>query len=396
MLSELREKNSGLSDARLNLLFNEEKTKNLKFLRKNLELTRISGAYNVVKTGEVESNLPSGFGLGKATCGTCRKVKKDGEKGWKLGEWKEKGIPKTYFCSQSCFDKFDWSSYGSQPNGGSPKTPTCPFCRQQYQQGAGVYFKDNPGVVFCSEKCARNWEKEVWDKKSLAKQRQDFIEESLKSLEGWNLLSDEEKKNFINQINNSEPKQFRNIWQQAKKLISEKQNSGKGEGNENGSGSDGPSQSEGEETGNETEGDSSDNNSEPNSDDNSDINNELPENIQEIARLPLPQAQQASEQEIKKLLKDNVLSEQELNKEDWLGGKDWKDYLKSLDTPQKVAEFTQKIQQSIVKRALAKQTLNKGKEPENTWLLPAAIIILSLIALTTLIIVIRKRKQRGF
>jgi len=73
-------------------------------------------------------------------------------------------------------------------------------------------------------------------------------------------------------------------------LISEKQNGG-----------------EGKDTGNETEGDTSDNNS--------DIN-ELPENIKEIARLPLPQAQQKSEQEIKKLLKDNALSEQELNKED--------------------------------------------------------------------------------
>jgi len=46
-----------------------------------LEYTRISGAYNVIRTGETESNLPSGFGLGKATCGTCSKVKKDGEKG---------------------------------------------------------------------------------------------------------------------------------------------------------------------------------------------------------------------------------------------------------------------------------------------------------------------------
>jgi hypothetical protein len=67
------------------------------------------------------------------------------------------------------------------------------------------------------------------------------------------------------------------------------------------------------------------------SDDNSDnedegenINNinELPENIQVIARLPLSQAQQKTEQEIEKLLKDNGISEQELNQEKLLGGTD--------------------------------------------------------------------------
>jgi len=77
MRSRLKKKNPGLSDAQLNLLFNREKEEDLEFLRKNLELTRISGAFNVIKTGEVESNLPSGFGIGKATCGTCGKEKPD-------------------------------------------------------------------------------------------------------------------------------------------------------------------------------------------------------------------------------------------------------------------------------------------------------------------------------
>jgi hypothetical protein len=321
-------------------------------------------------------------------CWECGRTRKKGENVKKGSGW----LLKDYlagrggsFCSAACQQKFQ-----------NRNLQTCPFCKQQYKKG--VYFKDNPGMVFCSEKCARNWEKEVWNKKNLAKQRQSFIEETLKSLEGWNLLSDEEKKNFINQVNNSEPKQFRNIWQQAKKLISEKQSDGEGKGKENGNNynNNGPSQSEGEETGNETEGDSSDNNSEPNSDDNSNTN-ELPENIQAIAHLPLPQAQQKSEQEIEKSLKENGISDQELNKEDWLGGKDWKDYLKSLDTPQKVAEFTHKIQQSILKRALANPTSNGDKKPNNDWILPAVIIILSLLALITLIIIIRKRKkQRGF
>ena len=78
--SRLRKKNPGLSDAQFNLLLGREKEKDLELSRKNLELTRISAAFNAVKPdGELESNLPSGFGLGKATCGTCKKEKKDEE-----------------------------------------------------------------------------------------------------------------------------------------------------------------------------------------------------------------------------------------------------------------------------------------------------------------------------
>jgi len=87
---------------------------------------------------------------------------------------------------------------------------------------------------------------------------------------------------------------------------------------------------EGKDTGNETEGDTSDNNSDQsNSDSNEDSGsdkgentniNELPENIQAIARLPLPQAQQKTEQEIEKLLKENGISEQELNQDSLLKG----------------------------------------------------------------------------
>ncbi len=81
MRSELEKKNPGLSSGKINLLFNEEKTKNIEFLRKGLEDTRIGAAYNVIKTGETESSLPSGFGLGRATCGTCGREKADGESG---------------------------------------------------------------------------------------------------------------------------------------------------------------------------------------------------------------------------------------------------------------------------------------------------------------------------
>ncbi|CAG8640653.1 1972_t:CDS:1 [Paraglomus brasilianum] len=77
--SRLRKKNPGLSDAQFNLLLGREKEKDLELSRKNLEYTRLSGAFNVLKTGETESNLPSGFGLGKATCGTCHKEKRNEE-----------------------------------------------------------------------------------------------------------------------------------------------------------------------------------------------------------------------------------------------------------------------------------------------------------------------------
>ena len=98
------------------------------------------------------------------------------------------------------------------------------------------------------------------------------------------MLSDAEKQDLLNQVNDSPVEQFKNIYQQAKKLISEK-----GERNNHD-----PIQSEGGETGNETDRDSSDNNSDQSNSDNDEeenINiNELPENIQEIARLPLPQS----------------------------------------------------------------------------------------------------------
>jgi hypothetical protein len=67
---------------------------------------------------------------------------------------------------------------------------------------------------------------------------------------------------------------------------------------------------------NNSDNDSTDDEGEKNND------NQLPENIQEIARLPLPQAQQKTEQEIEKLLKENGISDQELNQEKLLGGTD--------------------------------------------------------------------------
>jgi hypothetical protein len=65
-----------------------------------------------------------------------------------------------------------------------------------------------------------------------------------------------------------------------------------------------------------------------------------------------------------------------------------------------VAEFTQKMYQEILRKALNKQNLtsnqNNQKKPENDWTVPIIIFSLSLLALITLIIIIRKRRQKGF
>jgi len=49
--------------------------------------------------------------------------------------------------------------------------------------------------------------------------------------------------------------------------------------------------------------------------DNEERENELPEDVQIIAQLPLPEAKQAAKQLIEKSLKENSISEQELDKE---------------------------------------------------------------------------------
>jgi len=109
------------------------------------------------------------------------------------------------------------------------------------------------------------------------------------------LLTAEEKQNFINQINNSEPKQFKNIYQQAKKLIKEKQKQTGGEGGNN--------------SDNNNSGDNSDSDSGYDSDDDQLIN------LQELAK-----SQTQAEQQIEKLLKENGISEQELNQDSLLKG----------------------------------------------------------------------------
>jgi len=80
MKEKIRKNNPGISERQFDSIFIKEKETNLKFLRKNLEYTRLSGAFNVIKPdGELESSVTSEFGIGKATCGTCGKEKRDEE-----------------------------------------------------------------------------------------------------------------------------------------------------------------------------------------------------------------------------------------------------------------------------------------------------------------------------
>lgn len=59
-------------------------------------------------------------------------------------------------------------------------------------------------------------------KRTLNTERNNFLENKLKVLDGYNLLSEEEKGNFINQINNSQPNQFDGVLNQAQKAINKK------------------------------------------------------------------------------------------------------------------------------------------------------------------------------
>jgi len=124
------------------------------------------------------------------------------------------------------------------------------------------------------------------------------------------------------------------------------------------------------------------------------------DNSQDFPDLSLIQSQTQAEQEIEKLLKENGISEQELNQEGILEGTDWKSYLKKLDTPQKVAEFMEKMRQNIIAlkaKKMAESSSNKDKDPSNDKILPIVILVVSFLALTSLIlIIVRKRRQRGF
>jgi hypothetical protein len=122
-------------------------------------------------------------------------------------------------------------------------------------------------------------------------------------------LTDEEKQNFIEQVNNSEPEQFENVYRQAKKLISEKQGTGRGGEEDNSS-----DNSNSDNSDSDSESDSSSNSSNSTDNEDGNNNNQLPEKYQEITHFSLPQAKVRAEQEIEKLLKDNDISEQELDK----------------------------------------------------------------------------------
>lgn len=300
-------------------------------------------------------------------CYVCEKKRTKGND-WDKVKRREQGI---FFCSDNCQKIFN-----------DENSTTCPFCQQKYPQGTGVNFIKNPEMVFCSEGCARNWEREKRNKKNLASQRTNFITDELKTLAGWNSLSEEEKENFIEQVNNSESEQFEDILQQAKKLIREKRslNTRERESKKNNS------------------GESNISDGETDSGYDSNHSNDTESQESEISNLlSLAQSQTKAEEKIDKLLKDSGISEQKLNQVKPLEGIDWKECLKNLDTPQKVEEFVNKIEQEILKLKLSKQEHQiKDKDPKNGWVLPTIILVLSFLALTSLLLIIRKRKQRRF
>jgi len=275
------------------------------------------------------------------------------------------------FCSEKCYNDFRL-----------PEEPedfqTCPFCQQKYLQGTGVYFREEPETVFCTKECAFSWEREKRDKKDLASQRTNFITQNLEKLSNWDSLSEEEKQNFIEQVNNSESEQFENILRQAKNLIREKQAlSPRGrKDRKNNSG----------------QNHTSDHNSDSGYDSNQSQDSES-EAIPNL--LSLAQSQAQAEEKIQKSLKNSGISETKLNQ--ILGGTDWKEALKKLDTPQKIEEFTNKIEQEILKIIKLSEQSNstKDKSPKNEWVLPTIILGVSFLALTSLILVVRKKKQKG-
>ncbi|CFW93030.1 protein of unknown function [endosymbiont DhMRE of Dentiscutata heterogama] len=276
-------------------------------------------------------------------CDNCGKIERLKENELRQGIWKEKGWGMTkgkVFCSSNCRQKLE-------KNPGKFDTdslPNCDHCGEKFRLDEKgfytIYSFTGREEKFCSPKCRTEWG----------------------------------NKNQEKPENNSETQQ-----------------------------TNGPTSENGEEEGNETNDSDLDDHSESNSDNSSDSNpdqdgksdNNLPKNIQEIANLPLLQAQARARQKIEKLLKDNDISDHELNQEDWLGKSDWKDYLKNLDTSQKVAEFANKVQQTILQKMLAKKTTTSNqKNPESDWVLPTIILGISLLSLITLLIIVRRRRQR--
>jgi len=117
-----------------------------------------------------------------------------------------------------------------------------------------------------------------------------------------------------------------------------------------------------------------------------------------IPNLSLVQSQAKAEAEIIKTLKESSISEQELNSnKKLLEQTNWKDYLKKANTPAKVEELVNNLKREILKLKLSKQnTSTENKNPKNKWILPTVISVVSFLALTSLVLIVRRKKQRRF
>lgn len=151
-------------------------------------------------------------------CNVCWKTEKLKDSEIRKGIWKEKGWGMKngkITCSDKC-------RQGNNEDYLDPNE-NCSWCNKNiYHNDNFRYSFINKKEGFCSPACRSNWAKKNNQDEllnSLKLQRHDFIENNLKELEGWNLLSAEEKQGFFDQINNSQPGQFETILNQAKKKI---------------------------------------------------------------------------------------------------------------------------------------------------------------------------------
>lgn len=377
----------GIGDRDSKFEFHSEKCKNdyKKYLR-NLGIAQ--RAYNFLTSNN--------RGSGPTELDTCDYCKQKYDINKRFGFKQGKGENIYYnFCSEDCYNKFDCGpkeccECGKKINDGEQfinlrgggiicltcTTKTCGWCGKQQEK---AIFENSGWIAtrgdnwFCCRQHYNDWLNEDENEE---KERQD-IKLKLKKLPNWNSLSDEEKQNFIEQVNNSESEQFENILQQARNLIREKQalsTQGR-ESKKNNSG----------------QNHTSDNKSDSGYDSN---NSQDSESEETTNLLSLAQSQVQVEEKIQKLLKNSNISEAKLNQ--ILGGTDWKEALKKLDTPQKIADFINKIEQEILKIKLSEQsTPTKDNNPKNKWVLPVIILVVSLLALTSLILIVRRKRLRG-
>ncbi|KLL02019.1 MAG: hypothetical protein MRERC_5c033 [Mycoplasmataceae bacterium RC_NB112A] len=308
-------------------------------------------AYNLL-TGQGDGNPHNGTSGHPEPCDHCKKP----TYGNFYPKWKEKrdgeGNTTHYrFCSAGCCNSFS-----------VPKVlKKCHYCPQQYEEDVGVYFANNPGMVFCSKTCARKWEKEVWDKRNLSHQKAEFIKNSLENLPGWILLSEREKQEFIKKVDDgSSPSEFSEIYRQVCQLIKTKRD--------------------------EKEENEDDDDNKDNKDNDGNI-------YQKIKSVPLSQALSWAAGKIRNLFAENSAIKPSAFAHLWKGYPSWEAKLSSFASSEQVANFTQKLVRAV--QAESNKTNSSFSpsfwEENKNWLKPVGIGGLILAAIMVLLLIFKKR-----